>query len=107
MPCTVMPLFEPQLVALGLGSKETPNFSESAELLKSGLAGSVVLQLGREFCRHLLPHLGAIGAYGVCRVLARVVDAGVSAWDGLGHLPTDSTETNMPGAYESYDYLRG
>jgi len=96
-------LFEPQFAALGLGSKDVPDFSESAELLKCGSAGSVVFQLGREFCRHLLPRLEAIGAYGVCRVLTRAVDAGVSAWDGLGHLPTGSIETNMLGAYDSHE----
>jgi hypothetical protein len=100
-------LFEPQLAAVGLGSKETPNFNEFAEYLSSGLAGDAVFRLGREFCRYLLPHLEAIGAYGVCRVLARAVDAGVSVWDGLGYLPADSAETNMPDAYGSYKYLEG
>jgi hypothetical protein len=100
-------LFEPQLAAVGLGSKEAPNFSEFAEHLRLGFAGDAVYRLGRQFCRCLLPHLEAISAYGVCRVLARAVDAGVSYWDGLGHLPTDSTETNMPDAYGSYKYLKG
>jgi hypothetical protein len=98
-------LFEPQFVALGLGKKEAPNFDENASLLHIGMAGSVLFQLGREYCRYLLANLESIGAPGLCRVLARAVEAGVSAWDGLGYLPTNSSETNMPDVYGAHTYL--